>query len=220
VHRFLGQTLEDHLYTNNIDLYDKIHSDLNGFPFSNVSVWADQVKRTKKYSWSRRLHYTDIDSCCISDDYSCDNCIFSAINDIIEHKNTHNLTREENIKFLLHFLQDINQPLHSFGYKKGGNQYKIIRNKRHRNRTMNLHAFFDNELPLYYIKNYYYEYTGNHSYSLTNIVNFNLYLACNYIYNIKDHFIIFEEYFDHRIIKSLFDNYMSLSLNLLDKYYT
>lgn len=48
----------------------------------------------------------------------------------------------EALKFLLHFLGDIHQPLHTEAEDRGGNEIHVLFNKKH----TNLHSIWDNEI--------------------------------------------------------------------------
>jgi hypothetical protein len=222
IHRIMGDMLGDHLKMSYPTLHEKIIKDLNGTKISEASVWADKVKRTKKFYWTKKLHYMNLDSCSISlaeIETKCNNeCVYSFINDLVERK-FEKLSPHENIKFLLHELQDINQPLHVYGRERGGNGFKLIRNKNNRNRTMSLHSLWDNEIPLYYLENYDHGIINTYKISLDEVINFNLALSCGYLYDIKDNFIVFEDYFNSAMVRSLFNNYISLAVNILKKYY-
>jgi hypothetical protein len=128
-----------------------------------------------------------------------------------------------NFKFLLHFMQDFNQPMHLLGYSHGGNGDTLIVSRNGRNRTINLHAFWDTYIPEYFIKNYDYKYHGTTSkisnlseYKefLMNILDTNQKIACK-IYPTKN-YIIFEEYYKPEILVALFDNYLNMALSTFD----
>lgn len=226
IHRFLGNMLGDHLESNHNDIYNKVVNDLNGTSISEASVWADKVKRTKKYYWTKKMHYVNLKSCSVVEDEveevcaDKNGCIYTFIKELLSREHT-NLTSEENIKFLLHSLQDINQPLHVYDRDRGGNNFKLIRNKRGINRTISLHSLWDNEIPSHYIKNFYNKEAILMGYNTTmlEVINFNLGLNCGYIYNIENNFIVFENYFNHLMVRALFDNYISLSVSILERYY-
>ena len=46
------------------------------------------------------------------------------------------------LKFLIHFIGDVHQPLHLTNRDRGGNQFTV----RFEGRTMNLHGLWDNQL--------------------------------------------------------------------------
>jgi hypothetical protein len=112
-HNFLGSTTETLLQK---DILSKIKTEFGEINMGEMSVWADKVKRTKEYSWTRQLHYIDILECTTKEtsipdlinkyceDSKCiPNTILNLRNNSLNFKN---LTREEKFKFLLHFSQE------------------------------------------------------------------------------------------------------------------
>ena len=235
IHTYLGKIIDDNLKHNSI--YPKIIETLEGNTISSVSSWADKIKRTKKFNYTKQLHYIDILECRkdnytydIIDKYCKNDCIVSIILDIMSNKQLIdkklNLTNFEELKFLIHFIQDISQPMHVIGYERGGNSYKIILNKNNRNKTTNLHYIWDTDLPNYFIKKTNYTIPKYISKNITNIfeyseyfiqiLNRNIHIACRIMP--IDHYIIFEEYYNdnEKYIKELFDNYFNLMRNSLE----
>ena len=103
-------------------------------PFFDAATWADQIPADSKYSWSCPLHYWNPpdDGCDwvkLAEDVSSGRAKKSGIIGAID-KFGNQLTdlngseREQNeaLKFLIHFLSDVNQPLHlGKASDKGGN---------------------------------------------------------------------------------------------------
>lgn len=52
--------------------------------------------------------------------------------------------REYAMRFLLHFVGDIHQPLHTVGYERGANEFPVNFYGRHH---LNLHGCWDKEIP-------------------------------------------------------------------------
>jgi len=237
-HSYLGELTERYLKSHEPGILYKLENDIQ-MSLANASIWADKVKNTKEYAWTRQLHYIDIMECNnitkeIDHKYCKNHCVTSSILDYTAqlaqsqlYTAEHELTRAEKIKFLIHYIQDFNQPMHLIGYERGGNGYKIIRNKNNRNKTTNLHSLWDSELPEFFIENF--EYTGltknvsdvstiDEYYTfLLEIMNKNYNIACNYIYgewkNI--HYIKFEDYFKQEHTRMLFDNYLEMIIKTL-----
>ena len=113
---------------------------------SRAADWADQVKRRPEYAWSSTLHFADSEAWKCSWDLSeCpkkDRCVVGAIANYSErlvHFTDHDV-QEEALKFLIHFVGDVHQPLHT-GFKedRGGNDIKGLFFGHHDN----LHAIWD-----------------------------------------------------------------------------
>jgi hypothetical protein len=236
MHRYLGELTEGYLEKNNNELYINLKSIILE-PLSNASIWPDQIKRTKKYWWTSKLHYIDIakSECFNSNknydnliDKYCENCVINSIIDfatVLKNKTEYHkynpdyiIPRNEIFKFLIHFIQDFNQPMHVFGGDRGGNNFKLIRNKNGRNKTTNVHSMWDSEIPEYFIQNYNYTipnitFTKNYKELIVKTLGDNFNLACKIYPNTN--FIIFEEYFKQEYMKILFDNYFTLIINTL-----
>jgi len=243
-HNYLGTTLENYLEENEADMFYNVKKLLLE-PLGNASIWADRVKFQKQYAWTRQLHYVDILECNKNIDeqivnHYCENkCIVSALENFTSKlkysiNNNYSMTLNTTIpnkdlfKFILHFLQDFNQPMHLMGFDRGGNGYQIIRNKNGRNKTTNLHYLWDTELPGYFIQNYgpykptrveIKEIKDSKEYKdmLINILNKNINITCSKKLDntSSPHYIVFEEYFNENEMKRLFDNYMYLAINTL-----
>lgn len=102
---------------------------LENSTMADVASWADQIKMFPEWSWSSTLHYIDIlDG---TQDYKKNrdcknlNCVDGALQNYTKRLlNNATLT---DLKFLIHFMGDIHQPLHC-GYTKdrGGNEILVI----------------------------------------------------------------------------------------------
>lgn len=241
-HSYLGKLTDNYLKLNEPKIYNKIITLLDNSSISSISSWADKIKRTHNYSWTSQLHYIDILQCNnLNDtndtintiDYCKNNCIVSVIQDFTNAlkynfnysyiKNGVVISNSELLKFLIHFIQDFNQPMHLLGYDRGGNSFKINMYLNGRNISTNLHFIWDSLIPNYYIKNF--NYTIPHL-SLINlnydsyfdfiqdILNKNLKNVSCKVYP-KSHYLIFDDYFNDSNMSLLFDNYHKLIINTL-----
>eukprot|EP00835_Amoeboradix_gromovi_P004319 NODE_329_length_10886_cov_0.296653.p4 type:complete len:301 gc:universal NODE_329_length_10886_cov_0.296653:3425-4327(+) len=122
-----------------------------------ASTWADYIKSFKEFQWSKSIHYIDThdnppDVCsyavtdCGDGPYGC---IVRAIHHFhdslgrnIPVTNTGPataLTAVQGLKFFVHLVQDLHQPLHVCGKERGGNQRKVKFGRK----TSNLHSVWD-----------------------------------------------------------------------------
>ena len=229
-HSFLGTTLERYIEDNYNNVYLQVNN-LLGEGFDKSSVWADKIKRLQKYNWSRQLHYIDINECKTNKftnvDYYCNNnCIFTAIlnmtNDIKYNRNwIDNDHTVDNFRFLLHFMQDFNQPMHLLGYERGGNDYPVNLHIHGRIRKTNMHELWDSIIPEYYLNNFKFKITELNISEINNIFDYKeflynmleetLHISCK-MHNKENHEIVFENYFDENVINTLFTNYMKLAV--------
>ena len=122
------------------------------------------------------------------------------------------LSAKEQLKFLIHFLQDFNQPLHLLGYDRGGNSFKVIVNDDGHNKTYGLHYVWDTLLPVYYIENFPYSSPLQRvilpepfdiNQVIAQTLNGNLQISCK-IYP-KTHYLVFNDYFKEENFQLLFD---------------
>lgn len=187
---------------------DKYTSILNGSDLASISNWADQIK--DELPWSADLHYIDTpDKLCNYDrkrDCIDERCVSGAITNYTKQLVT---SSEIALKFVVHFVGDIHQPLHvGFTSDRGGNTIKVTFFSKH----YNLHAVWDTaiiEKRLLDFDNSIEEYT---KYLVNNIsicdtdVSFNddkwasesIMYACGYAYNISSH-SLGEEYYERSL---------------------
>uniref|UniRef100_A0A7S2W9L2 Aspergillus nuclease S(1) n=1 Tax=Eucampia antarctica TaxID=49252 RepID=A0A7S2W9L2_9STRA len=113
-----------------------------------VASWADKVRFTSEFHWTTPLHYVDIrdvdmkDGCVSPEkchfeykrDCTHDMCAVAAISDISSLLTSHlrgksqlnKITKKQALKFLIHFIGDIHQPLHvSRQSDRGGNEIHV-----------------------------------------------------------------------------------------------
>ncbi len=112
---------------------------------SNASVWADQIKR--KRPETRPWHYVNIELGSTGYDRSrdCpgDDCLVEALRRQVGTLRTANASkpdRAEALKFIIHFVGDLHQPLHcADNHDRGGNEIKVTLGEKH----SNLHSVWD-----------------------------------------------------------------------------
>ena len=143
MHGYLGKITDNYLVRYEPELYNKVIAVFEGQSISSISSWADKIKRNSKYIWTKNLHFIDILECHnqkynkdIIDKYCNNHCIVSVLQDFtnsIKYNFNYDyvinedtkLTNVELLKFLVHFIQDVSQPMHLLGYDRGGNSFKV-----------------------------------------------------------------------------------------------
>ncbi|PSK56554.1 hypothetical protein B9Z65_6178 [Elsinoe australis] len=120
---------------------------------ANVSTWADSYRNEPGGEFSAPYHYisaTDAPPSSCNVDYArdCgpDGCVVSAIANYTRRVTNTRLSRQQRdfaLRFLVHFIGDIHQPLHNEGYESGGNGVDITFAGAERN----LHATWDTGIP-------------------------------------------------------------------------
>jgi hypothetical protein len=192
---------------------------------SDVSDWADKVKRNKKYSYTKEWHYIDILKCSnVTPDTissACnDRCIYSAILQLLKPT----ISKEDALKFLIHLAQDINQPMHTYGKDRGGNNFRIkLLKENNRNSSINAHQLWDTYIPEYYTNRYSFNIVNirrpalDITSFLNSVVIQNLKIGCD-VYPTSD-FIVLQEYFNRDTVETLFEKYLLTITEILYAFY-
>lgn len=115
-----------------------------------VASWPDEVRGQPGWEWTAPMHYVKFlsDGCREVRPEHCHDglCVFGAIERYRSQLADRSLSRQqraEALKFVVHFVGDIHQPLHA-GYRddRGGNQFQVNLGGK----GTNLHAVWDREL--------------------------------------------------------------------------
>jgi len=124
-----------------------------------IASWADDVRNTPEYRWSAPLHFVNTpDWLCnyqkprdCQEDWCCDGAIQNFTRRLADTA-LPMTQRTEALKFLVHFIGDIHQPLHvGFTTDLGGNTIKGTYNGA----STNLHSMWDSGLIYYRIDNFF-----------------------------------------------------------------
>ena len=116
---------------------------------AGVSYWADELRDTDSdlARQSRRWHYLNFPrgDCNYVPPRDCPDgqCVVAAINRyflVLSDRRRSDTERTEALKFLVHFVADVHQPLHAgFGDDRGGNDYQL----NFEGKGINLHSLWD-----------------------------------------------------------------------------
>jgi len=145
-HQTVAQIAEDRLSDAALNkIADILGEDVS---LADVAMWADEIKwgRPKTRPW----HFIDVNihenpnPSDLSDYCPDGNCVTNQIGEwikILKNPNNSQPQREEALKFIVHLVGDLHQPLHcSDDNDKGGNDKKV----RFFKRKVKLHALWDN----------------------------------------------------------------------------
>lgn len=123
--------------------------------FVVASTWADEVRseRPETYNWHfvdipyAETHYSAERDCPATDKGDCViQEIARARADLADATRT-SVERAEALKFLIHFVGDLHQPLHAIdNHDRGGNDVKVLALRGDEGRNTNLHAVWDTGL--------------------------------------------------------------------------
>lgn len=118
---------------------------------AKAGLWADQIRGDSKYDWAKPLHYVNAprneNSIVLERDCAKGECVVGAITRFlaVATDSTKPIEeRREALKFAIHFIGDLHQPLHA-GYADdmGGNRIQVI---AFGDKKTNLHALWDTVL--------------------------------------------------------------------------
>jgi len=130
-HRIVGAVAAKHL---NETTKRSIQQLLQNKSLASVAVWADTIKKARPET--KPWHYVDIPNS--ADSYSeardCEDehqeldCVVAKIDEftpVLTDRSAAPEDRQEALKFLVHFVGDINQPLHAIKDARGGNDIDV-----------------------------------------------------------------------------------------------
>jgi hypothetical protein len=207
--------------------------------FKEASIWADKVKHTREFAWTSQLHYIDTINCSMDYYKYCENkCILTGILNMTNSLkyNSYYLNYQERsnyFKLLIHFLQDMVQPMHSIGEFRGGNDFSIVLYKNKSYINTNMHTLWDKYIPEYFINDTNNNISINktcHYKIPTNLIEFESLLisvmknitinSCHKIYNYSQnlkHINFMEYYLQHAdIIYNSFNMYNCFSVTTMN----
>lgn len=135
-HSLIGE-LTDKLLDKNIK--NKI-----GISIKKISPWADSVRRNPSYRWANPLHFINTgdnaeENNCFVNSFNDTTNLYTSLTNYTERLSNKETRTEEDLKFFVHFYQDLYQPLHMSGMYNGGNSLKL----NFFGRKTNLHQTWD-----------------------------------------------------------------------------
>jgi hypothetical protein len=123
---------------------------LHGQDISEAALFPDKIRYIPSFAYTRAWHYIDAQDsppaqCGINMTRDCvvaTGCVVSAIANHTARLADSSLpawARGQSLRFVLHFLGDVHQPLHTEAEDRGGNAYEVI----FEGRKTNLHSVWD-----------------------------------------------------------------------------
>jgi len=153
-HRTVAYLAQKYFTNEATQLVDDLLPSDDGQDISDAAVWADRVKYTIMPA-TREWHFLDAEdhppgTCQISFSSDCGprGCLVSAIQNMTNQLSDQSLAKDEQadaLKFLIHFLGDIHQPLHVEALEEGGNKIPVCFDN-YCSRE-NLHSIWDTDIP-------------------------------------------------------------------------
>ncbi len=149
-HRTVAYLASEYL-TSNASAY--VSTLLNSQDISEAALFPDKVRHMPGFEYTAGWHYIDAQDdpprqCGVNIKRDCamqGGCIVSAIVNQtarIMNASTSAADKGQALRFLLHFVGDIHQPLHTEAEDRGGNGIDVLFGKKH----TNLHAIWDTDI--------------------------------------------------------------------------
>ena len=144
-HRVIGEIATQNLTRQTLKVVNEI---LDGQSLALVSTWADEMKSNSEFGKYSPWHYVNIP---LDKEYNQieknpKGDIIQAINkciEVLEDKNSSKVDKSFHLKYLVHLVGDVHQPLHTGRYEdKGGNDIKI----KFFGKPTNLHKVWDSDM--------------------------------------------------------------------------
>lgn len=149
-HRLIGEMAEQQLSAPTRASVRALLADEPSPTLAAVSIWPDEARKDAAWRHTTRWHFVNFpqDDCRYRPHRDCadGNCIVAALEAQrarLRNPSTPRQQRIEALKFVVHFVGDIHQPLHvGYGFDRGGNDTQI----RFDHVGSNLHALWDGML--------------------------------------------------------------------------
>lgn len=146
-HRLVGELAAAELTPAARAKVDRLLADEPEPTLAGVSVWADDVRETPEYQWTTSMHWVNFaqGQCNYNAATQCPDgrCVVEAIGRFqtdLADPDTATEQRRTALKFLVHFVGDIHQPMHAgYAADRGGNQFQI----NYLREGWNLHSVWD-----------------------------------------------------------------------------
>lgn len=147
-HRIVGELAERQVRPETRAEIQRLLRGVEEPTLAGVANWADEVRPLPEWRHTARWHYVNFPdlSCNYAPARDCPdgNCVIGAINAqkrMLADRSASTQQRSQALKFLVHFVGDVHQPMHAgLAADRGGNDFQL----RHQRQGMNLHSVWDN----------------------------------------------------------------------------
>lgn len=146
-HRLVGELATAELTPAARVQVQRLLADEPDSTLAGVSIWADEIRDTPEYQWTTSMHWVNFPQgqCRYDAATQCNDgrCVVEAIKRFqkeLADPDADLAQRRIALKFLVHFVGDIHQPLHAgYAADRGGNQFQI----NYLREGWNLHSVWD-----------------------------------------------------------------------------
>ncbi|ORY18925.1 S1/P1 nuclease, partial [Clohesyomyces aquaticus] len=156
-HRTVGYLAEKYFTDEASTMVSELLANDRGYDISDAALWADSVRRRKGYTHTGPWHYIDAEDkppkqCGVKYNRDCkpeEGCVVSAIANMTTRLLNTTLPSDqhkESLMFIIHFIGDIHQPLHTEALDRGGNEIHACFDS-HCGKKENLHSIWDKDIP-------------------------------------------------------------------------
>lgn len=152
-HETIAYIAQDYVSSDTATFVQNALGDTSTDYMANAATWADSYRYTTAGSWSRPLHFIDANdspptSCSVDFTRDCgDNaCVVAAITNFtaqLQDSSTSTAELLNAMRFVIHFIGDIHQPLHDEALDVGGNDIDVT----YDGDSTNLHHIWDTQIP-------------------------------------------------------------------------
>lgn len=164
-HRIVGEIAQKNL---SLDAQKGVQSILGNETLAKVATWADEIKSNRRYDYASPWHYVNFPygKTYFEVKKNPEGDVLEAIirmDETLRNKRATNTEKQEALKFLVHFVGDVHQPLHvGQASDRGGNSVTVLWFEE----PTNLHHVWDDSI-LRFEEFSYTEYV-NHLNQFTN----------------------------------------------------
>lgn len=146
-HRIVGELAERRLSEAALAHIAELLRDETDATLAGVSIWADEIRRQPEWLHTQPWHYVNLPDldCGMERQRDCPDgdCVFGAIErqrEILADAGAAQGERVNALKFLVHFVGDVHQPMHAgLRSDRGGNGFQVNIDGE----GMNLHRVWD-----------------------------------------------------------------------------
>lgn len=129
---------------------ERLLGDRAGNAMREASTWADEIRGEERWRHTGSWHYLNFErgDCSYIAKQNCrgGNCVVGAIERearILADRKASKAKRANALRFVIHFVGDVHQPLHAgFSHDRGGNDFQV----RYGRDGGNLHGFWDQDI--------------------------------------------------------------------------
>ena len=148
-HRTIGEIAERQLTSETREIVREL---LDGQSLAVVSTWADEMRSNPNFNKYAKWHYVNlpIDKEYFEVEHTQDNIVI-IINQAIDTLKNNSTTRDVKqfyLKYLIHMVGDLHQPLHTGRFEDyGGSKIKVkFKGRKAEETNTNLHVLWDSDM--------------------------------------------------------------------------